>query len=443
MLGQGWAFQLICMVAGVGFALSRRSIWGTLLKLSVYLATGVLMNSLAKLYRDQSLSLEIYHMWFIVGLGFDLLSLALLKPRIKQIVDKHTHISQQRQNAESVPVKIGYICGFLLFLVGLEVLFQTVGKSVVTEVLPSISDASPKTKDIPVNRLMIGISSCTRAVCISLLWPQGLGALFDPSYMPFFVSLNSYMRVALFPNHALSHAIKQWEFCLLGLLVQTTGVRHRQLIGQYVHRYWFFLILLCYMLSMPGENLGVMELRPPQDTSIRLRYASIEYILVCSWILVGDKAINVRIFSEDRCEWFSSWGLLMFLFHVPVLWILQHHGMGSAYVPFLFGMAVPCWARRKCADKRVLIAPDEQSTEGCETGLGCMDSKTLRKTGLGCMDSETPLPKVNEWIKSFSEISESASGHEPVDAQIKASGDEGYEESIGLGKARQSICIGT
>merc|ERR1719203_2622004 len=60
------------------------------------------------------------------------------------------------------------------------------------------------------------------------------------------------------------------DLMMLAMTVYYMGLRYRRKFGEYVIRYWFFVIFIGSVLWPPGYN-GRIDVTPPVDESLRLR----------------------------------------------------------------------------------------------------------------------------------------------------------------------------
>mmetsp|Transcript_76326 Transcript_76326/g.236366 ORF Transcript_76326/g.236366 Transcript_76326/m.236366 type:complete len:136 (-) Transcript_76326:129-536(-) len=106
---------------------------------------------------------------------------------------------------------------------------------------------------------------------------------------------------------------------LLGMSCYFLGLRHRRVIGLYLVRYWFLVLLLCAMIWPPGEHQRFDEIPPPpRDMELRVRVYLLEGIFVVIWLAAGERLVQPEIFTEDRLAFLNNWGLLVFLVHKAI-----------------------------------------------------------------------------------------------------------------------------
>ena len=284
--GQCWAFQLIATVAGVSFALSRKSLCGYILRVSAYVMVGSLLNLIGMCVAGtavetldgnllDSINGIIYHMFFAVFVGIYSVMLAPSKRQLRQMATEN----RQFDSIEWKYKYVGAACALILLLAALEVMFQVCADQ-LTQLTIDFASVIPIGKyGNDLGRLFTGISSCVRCICILLLWPCSFGLFLPASYMAYAVLLNSYCRVALFRNAAIDHMFNLWDWFLLGFTVQLVGLRHRKSIGIYARRYWFVIFFACGLLQDRGP-ISILEFNPPEDFSQRIRYATIQHEMI-------------------------------------------------------------------------------------------------------------------------------------------------------------------
>jgi hypothetical protein len=142
----------------------------------------------------------------------------------------------------------------------------------------------------------------------------------------------------LFYRAQEARMINGFDCVMLGLVTFHYGMAKRVLIGEYIARYWFFVLFVCAVLWGPG-SFGRLDEHPPTSLDVRMKYNFLEFVFVVMFFTTLDRAVDEKIFTKDRLDFLGNWAMLLFLLHKAV-----HLLFDSPYNWLvLIGLAYPCW----------------------------------------------------------------------------------------------------
>lgn len=366
MFTQDWVLQYLFLVSGVGYGLSSRRLGGYLSRLSAYFVLGVLMNwsaaAIAGWNWKGNMFDVVFHLWFVVGLMIYAILLAPLKWYLQSTMEKASREGESSPRAaaerESVPeadhpevespqqapaeaqenslqqvrdsvlwammvIGGGLVCIFFFFLVVMRPVVQLLaaGAGSSLSVFGQGADFWGLPQDyaeakIFFQRLLTYLMCTCTNIYFMVVCPH---VLKEASTTTWLVIVNTYVHKLFFYRAQDDRMLHGLDLMLMGMSCYYFGLRHRQLIGRYVVRYWFAVLLVGALLWPPGAHQRFDEVPPgPQDTEQRIRVYLLEAIFVVIWLAAGERLVQPEIFTEDKLKFLNNWGMLTFLVHKAV-----------------------------------------------------------------------------------------------------------------------------
>eukprot|EP00439_Symbiodinium_sp_Y106_P078565 s792_g17.t1 len=129
---------------------------------------------------------------------------------------------------------------------------------------------------------------------------------------------------------------------LLGMVSFAYGVRYRKIVGDYVCRYWF-LVLIAFGLTWPPSLDVRLDVHPTHNLILRSKAEIMETVCILAWLCASDRFFPREIFTEDRLGFLNDWALLLFLVHKAVHMIF---GLPLSWF-VLIGLMPVAWVFRR------------------------------------------------------------------------------------------------
>mmetsp|Transcript_82582 Transcript_82582/g.229125 ORF Transcript_82582/g.229125 Transcript_82582/m.229125 type:complete len:453 (+) Transcript_82582:99-1457(+) len=341
--GQNWALQYIFVICGVAFGLSKRSLGGYLFRLVAYAIVGISCNWLAYVITGQDWRHDpwnmVFQFWFIIALiGYSLLLVPLRRYLVSchdlpKIGDSKVKLTVTRVLGGIGVILGGLACIFALLSVGLT--WLTAGflkgklQAALSKLGPGLAYWADKDQ---AGGLLQGLCTALE-LTVSNFWL----AFAIPTVFPSEASVTGWVILINMHTRRLSHwysglgekLMNGLDLMLLGLVCFHLGLKYRRQVGNVAVRYWFVWLSVCGLVWKPGTS-GRMDLLMPEDWSMTWRMRFIDTVYMGVWLVAGDRFVDPKIFTEDKCNFINNLGLFLFLVHkaihivlpVPWNWVL-------------------------------------------------------------------------------------------------------------------------
>lgn len=336
VFAQNWVLQILFLISGIAYGMSRKSLQEYVLRLSKYVAIGVSVNwcawVLAGMDWQHNFFDVVFQLWFVVALiGYAILC-APLKSLLQRLREESRaagsdESEEQAAKTRSIMHVIWYLCGGIL---GIFLLFQVVVSPLLTMLLsgPLLAMASQLGRGgnfwgLPSNDeeaadfihrtcgyMMLTVSNCYLILASQTIFQRSGLVAWAMIITTYFMRSTNYRS----QDERFWHG---FDLTMLGLVCYHLGLLHRRKIGEYIVRYWFLVIIVCSLLWPFGLHIRLDE-HPPLDSILRARFACLECILIVCWLVAGERIIQKEIFTEDRLEFLSDWALLAYLTHKAI-----------------------------------------------------------------------------------------------------------------------------
>jgi hypothetical protein len=322
------------------------------LRLASYFCIGVCLNLCAWISKgldwEHNMFNVVFQMWFVFGLMLFGLLLAPLKTYLQWVTKHRTApnsvVTPWRSERDSLFMQLAIVASGLLGMIflfnsvlmpvlsGLSApyflrIFSAIGCDGNTWGLPV---TLPQANDFVQHLLTYTLITCSNVYLIMVL-PI---LLRDASLTSWALLINIYSHRALVPIKADERPWHFLDLFMLSMACCYLGIWNRRKMGDYVVRYWFVILILCGVLWPPTVH-DRLDMHPPTLTNLRIRYALIEFLLVGSWLVAGDRLWQREIFSVDKLTFLNEWALLVFLVHKAAELLL---GSPDEWF-FIFGLA--------------------------------------------------------------------------------------------------------
>mmetsp|Transcript_12056 Transcript_12056/g.28304 ORF Transcript_12056/g.28304 Transcript_12056/m.28304 type:complete len:483 (-) Transcript_12056:59-1507(-) len=362
MFTQDWVLQYLFLVCGVCFGMTSLPLPGTLSRFFAYFVVGVMLNWLAWVITgrdwENNIFNVVFHMWFVVGVMLYSMILAPLKWYLKALTERQRRQAQEagssNPEAEHPEVEEGgsqdsvkrscgqghlwtsyrdtmlmtivAIGGGTLFIV---ILFTVIMRPVIKLLAPGAPSffnrfgngaafwgfpTSEQEATVFFRHFSAYFMSTATNIYLVAVCPR---VLKQTSITTWLVVANTYAHRLLYYRAQDERFFHGFDIMLMGMSCYYLGMRHRRIIGLYIVRYWFALLLLCALLWPPTVHTRFDE-DPPTDVELRIRVNLLELIFIVTWLVAGERLVQPEIFTEDKLDYLNSWGLLVFLIHKAV-----------------------------------------------------------------------------------------------------------------------------
>lgn len=375
---QNWVLQLLFVVSGTSFAMSKQSLSGYIGRLFFYFCLGVLINftawNLANLDWRHSMFAVVFQFWFVAGLIIYSVMLYPLKLYLQKVHNAAIHrfgaddpdfifelptavavnseaaaepaaepaaeaesatgaeAGEARQDSYEPLFKALAILA--LALAGVTALVLLVVKPVCQaflapavfkmfeSLMPSLG-ATAQYWGMPSNlsqaQQTIGsfclYTQCSLcSVCIILLFPK---LYHRTSLVGWLVLVNIFMHRVLFHRNQDERPFHGFDLYLLSLAIAHLGLRRRAEVATIVVRYWFVLLIICGLIWIPGTNAR-LDNEAPRAALGRLRVQSLDTFFILAWVVAGEFMFDDRIFTVDKLYFLNWWALAVFLLHKAI-----------------------------------------------------------------------------------------------------------------------------
>lgn len=382
MFTQSWVLQLLWVVCGISWSLSRRPLHQYLWRIGLYFLVGVACNWVAWLLLGRDWLADpmgvVYQFWFIVGLALYVMGTALVKPHLLRAcsaanaTDVHAHAGSPCQETNICAAEVSddlHAAGC-----GLE------GASSVSDELPighvQSTEASVDTSEddravslfalflasqaIAMMALGFALSSAQTTVVkstINLLLGEGAtfwtDGLEDRSFFgQLFATFGALFLVSVGSRLLRSPRLSPWlAWILIAYAYANRVVFLPLLFGQFgggVAR--FFIGFELFLIGLTANCTGLrnvsrvrswignywflalvanaflwgpswarrMDERPPHDFLTIFRVNLCEAIWLVSFLAAGSLWFNPVAWPEETIAWLRDAGLSLYLFHRAV-----------------------------------------------------------------------------------------------------------------------------
>eukprot|EP00747_Dinoflagellata_sp_TGD_P163809 gnl/TRDRNA2_/TRDRNA2_182905_c0_seq1.p1 gnl/TRDRNA2_/TRDRNA2_182905_c0~~gnl/TRDRNA2_/TRDRNA2_182905_c0_seq1.p1 ORF type:complete len:453 (-),score=75.73 gnl/TRDRNA2_/TRDRNA2_182905_c0_seq1:44-1402(-) len=356
MFAQNWVLPLLWLVGGISYGLTSRALPMHIMRLSMYLFIGILVNWSAWVVNDWNWRKKLYdvpaNMEFVYWLAVYSIILLPFKSHFEKLrvqtdidsgaVEEDTTFTSwlDRNPAQIVRGILVLACGILCIMAFFHVVMSPLIKTIVPRSLREHEGAlhhlwhrdENETEHYFV-RLAWGLQASLGNIWIAAVFP----CLFsDYSCLAWLLLLNTYlfrfdMSTGEFPFH-------NFNLMLVGLAVYYLGLKHRCFIGKYVVRYWMAVCFTCAFMWKPGRYGEISGLLFA-DTYEKSSFVVLEAICVISWLTAAEIMFDENIFAHDQLSWVNQWALLVFLLNQAVHWLLSEWAAWC----FLLGLAPICY----------------------------------------------------------------------------------------------------
>lgn len=354
MFTQSWVLQFLYLVCGVCYGMSSQTLFGYVVRLSVYLCIGIMVNWSAWLVTGKDWRHDffnvVFHLWFVVGIILYAVLLWPLRPYLQRARAKprtaaelaarhtetaHEHVedmeeasARSRSTRESLLRALAVIGGGL---VGLLLFFNIILVPVLEAFAPMVlnfwAQFGKETSfwGLPQNldeskQFIRQMGTYFLLTCSNIYLIIVCPIVFEQRTLTgWMVLLNTYGNRLLFHRGADERAFHGLDIMMVTMTCYYLGLKGRRKIGEYVIRYWFVILFVCSVLYPPGSHIRYDEHPPqPYETSLRMRLNLIEFMFILGWLTAGERLFQPEIFTEDRLEFLNDWSLIVFLVHKAV-----------------------------------------------------------------------------------------------------------------------------
>mmetsp|Transcript_97154 Transcript_97154/g.173051 ORF Transcript_97154/g.173051 Transcript_97154/m.173051 type:complete len:438 (-) Transcript_97154:89-1402(-) len=327
---QQWTMQWIVLVSGICYALSKKSLSSYCFRLGTYVVIGVLVNLSAWMalnmdWRNNMFNV-VFQMWFVVGL---MVYAAILAP-LKALLALQSQERLEPALPRDSPSHHSWSTGLMTVAAGLMLLaifFHYVLPVLVEPIaapaflgLSKLLGAGQETWGLPETMteadLFVANLSCYSYLTMSnlyLMFTLRLSTV-KVSLIPWVIIANSFVHRSLFYRGPEERPFHFLDLMILGLATYHYGIRHRKIVGDYVVRYWF-VILISFAIIWPPYMDNRMDMNPTHERILRTRCEIIEAVSIIAWLCAGDRMFSREIFTVDKLGWLNDWALLLFLVH--------------------------------------------------------------------------------------------------------------------------------
>jgi hypothetical protein len=104
------------------------------------------------------------------------------------------------------------------------------------------------------------------------------------------------------------------DIMLLGLTCAALGMTWRRPVGIFLTRYWFVWMGICALVWKPGTS-GRLDLLAEVPWNLTWRMRIIDFIFMAVFLTAGERFVDPKIFTEDRCDFLTWLGFCLFLDH--------------------------------------------------------------------------------------------------------------------------------
>eukprot|EP00927_Polykrikos_kofoidii_P002227 TRINITY_DN10861_c0_g1_i1.p1 TRINITY_DN10861_c0_g1~~TRINITY_DN10861_c0_g1_i1.p1 ORF type:complete len:487 (-),score=46.23 TRINITY_DN10861_c0_g1_i1:514-1908(-) len=390
ILAQSWAFQLICVVSGICFGLARTSLPFYVLRLGIFAVVGYCMNFFAHWQTGydvmQNPLMAVYHMAFCICLAFFCVWAAPLRLLFRRMegatplaVFWPGRVSSARRRF-CITALLFVTGGFLLSIIcwwpGLK-LGQYFMGVFLSDIFKHAGDwrTNAGSDDEVMATLMVGMDFHCRSLYIAyayqVLFPM-------KSIATWLIIANMFLKTVSFPLSSFDHFWHVMDLMLLGLVAQFCGLWGRRYVATYMTRYWFFVVCMMGILTIPGASREI-EMNPYQELGPRVRQAAVEVIAVVFWLVSAESIFDRRMYIDDKMTWISMWGLVAFISHDAAFKLL---GRAWGWV-FIFSCILPCMAKERWHSLKVFARGTTKEAAGTQTSNDntCCNSQTACSNG--------------------------------------------------------------
>lgn len=343
LFGQNWTLQFIFVICGICFGLTRRGIGGYLLRLAGYVFVGVTCNLVARvIVRDEWWKDPwnvVFQFWFVVALiGYSLMLLPLkwyLAGFKDRQVEAQASLAGDAEAGGAQALKAGLSARELaggLFAVfgGLFGIWFILSNGLARLLADSMgAEFAALTKRLGpgfaywmgspdqaitgiIAALELSISNIWLALAVPAMFPS------QAPYTGWLILINMHLRrLSLWYSGIGEKLMNGLDLMLLGLVCYYLGFKFRRPIGQKMARYWFVWISICGLVWKPGTH-GRMDLLMPEEWTMRWRMQFLDTVFMVMFLTAGERTVDPRIFTEDKCNFINYLGLFLFLVHKAI-----------------------------------------------------------------------------------------------------------------------------
>jgi len=336
LFAMNWVLQVLCIVSGMSFTMSRISLWRYEGRLFGYLVIGVATNWAAWVITGQdwrhNVPNVVFQLMFIVAMMLYSAILAPLKPFLWK-----ARLGGLRGGKPTSPWTIGVMFASIMIV---TLIFCNLANVTATMIAPSLDFLSrssdflkfwgvPLTVEETVVYLRESSLFFVTPICSALIVMVFPLFVKETSWLTWFVLFNVYWSRLVFYRSAAERLFHCFDLFFIGMVCSYTGIKGRETMGKHVARYWFLVPLLCGAIWYPG-SFGRFDEMPLRSFDARARMTVIEIILVMTFLLAGERFVDRKIFTEDNMGFMNTWSLLAYVTHKaihitivsPLNWVL-------------------------------------------------------------------------------------------------------------------------
>ncbi|CAE7564613.1 Mss51 [Symbiodinium natans] len=138
-----------------------------------------------------------------------------------------------------------------------------------------------------------------------------------PSLIPWVMLLNSAVNRCGFFRGPEERPFHLLDLMILSMVTYAYGLRHRKIVGDYICRYWFVL-LIGFGMTWPPDLDTRLDVHPTHDLVLRSKAEIMETLCLIAWLSAADRFLSKEIFTMDKLGFLNDWALILFLVHKAV-----------------------------------------------------------------------------------------------------------------------------
>lgn len=377
---QEWVVQVLWMICGISWSLSKSNLGVYILRLLAYVLLGGGLNCIAWMVKgsdwQSDLAGVLYQMWFAVALIMYVSLTVCIKPALRQAPLTGLFNDANGDGENSLSLKNEFLDaeersslkGLGGFLVAWYLVMAALWGSGLaldsSQMQTSIGDflgnsSLPWTQGLEGKAILGQLWSTLGLLVLIHAGAATLRSRRTAPWLCWIVIAYVYVnRILILPalfdlyGGGAGRFFVGFEFFLIGLVASTMGLKHKGYFKFCLDNYWIVLLGGNAMLWGPTWNTR-MDRHAPADFVVILRIHASELMFVVLFLAAGSWVFPERAWPPLLRMWISRLGLVWFLVHKalhivapePLNWILLF-----VVLPLAFLAPAHLQARRKKPD---------------------------------------------------------------------------------------------